>query len=333
MKRLAVLFALVVVPFGGDAAATTAADAGWSRIEPGGKTACARGGDYAFWTRVRDPKRVVLFFQGGGGCFDERTCAPGSDWFDDAVGPNDDPTYAGGMLDLSQPRNPFRTWSWVFVPSCTGDVHVGDRRVRYGRTVVEQRGWQNARAALRWAFRRFPRAESVLVTGCSAGSVGSAFHVPAVIARWPRARVTQLGDSLAFVFHRPVNLSDWGAHEHFPSFFRIGDRRFTMVEYLTKLARRYPKRTFARFNHAEDGVQQAFYGAVGGDPAGFERRLRAAETTLKKLPNYRSYLACGRAHCALPTTAFYSLRVGGVSLRDWVARLATGRNVSCPTCR
>jgi hypothetical protein len=275
MGRLALLVALVAVGVGGDAAATTAPDAGWQRVEPGGRTACARGGDYAFWTRVRDPKRVVLFFQGGGGCFDETTCAPGSRWFDDSVSASDDPAYVRGVLDFSQPRNPFRGWSWVFVPSCTGDVHVGDRRVRYGRTVVEQRGWQNARAALRWAFRRFPHAESVLVAGCSAGSVGSAFHVPAVIARWPRARVTQLGDSLAFVFHRPVDLSAWGAHERFPSFFRIGERRFTMVEYLTRLARRYPRRTFARFNHAQDGVQQAFYDAVGGDPAGFERRLRA----------------------------------------------------------
>ena len=162
---------------------------------------------------------------------------PGSAWFDDDVGPSDDPTYAGGVLDLTEPRNPFRGWSWVFIPSCTGDVHVGDRRVRYGSVVVEQRGWQNAHAALRWAFAHFPRVETVLVAGCSAGSVGSAFHVPAVIARWPRARVTQLGDSLAFVFHRPVNLTEWGAHKHFPSFFQIGERRFTMVEYLSKLAR------------------------------------------------------------------------------------------------
>jgi hypothetical protein len=173
----------------------------------------------------------------------------------------------------------------------------------------------------------------VLVTGCSAGSVGSAFHVPAVLERWPRARVTQVGDSLAFLFHRPVNLSAWGAHERFPAFFRIGNRRFTMVEYLTALARRYPKRTFARFNHAGDDVQEAFYGAVGGTPASFEQRLRTAERTLKRLPNYRSYLACGGDHCVLPRDSFFSLQVDGVAIRSWVERLARGRNVGCPLCR
>ena len=54
---------------------------------------------------------------------------------------------------------------------------------------------------------------------------------------------------------------------------------------------------------------------------------------LKRLPNYRSYLACGGAHCVLPLDSFYTLRVGGVVVRDWVRDLAGGRNVGCPTCR
>ena len=334
MKRLAsaaLAVSLALVLVGGGAPAAPTPD--WQRIEPGGKTKCARGGTFAFWARVADPQKVVLFFEGGGGCFDQTTCAIGSQWFDDDVGADEDPTYAGGMLDLTDSRNPFRDWSWVYIPSCGGDVHLGDRRVRYGPVTVEQRGWQNARAALRWAFERFDDVDSVFVVGCSAGSVGSAFHVPAVLGRWPKARVTQLGDSLAFEYHRPISLADWGAHRHFPGFFRIGNRRFTMVEYLTALSRHYPKRTFARFNHASDDVQEAFYGAVGGQPGRFESDLRVAEAKLKKLPNYRSYLACGDEHCILPTPGFYTTRVAGVSLRNWTARLARGRNVSCPTCR
>jgi hypothetical protein len=106
-----------------------------------------------------------------------------------------------------------------------------------------------------------------------------------------------------------------------------------MVEFLTRLARAHPRVTFARFNHAGDDVQERFYAALGADPAGFEPRLRAAERTLKQLPNYRSYLACGPNHCALETHEFDSLRVEGVRLRDWVVDLARGRNVGCPTCR
>jgi pimeloyl-ACP methyl ester carboxylesterase len=312
-----------------------ALDPSWRRIEPGGATRCARGGRYAFWLRRADPTRLLIFFQGGGGCFSQETCRPGSAWFDDRVDALDDPAQSGGILDFANAENPFREYSVLYIPSCTGDVHTGSRIVRYGSLRVQQKGFLNARAALWRAFREFPHPGTVFVTGCSAGSVGSAFHADAIIRRYPDARVTQLGDSLAFVFHRPISLDDWGTHEHFPAWFRPTHprSRWTMVEFLRSLARAHQKQTFARFNHAADQVQEAFYRAVGGSPDDFPRRLRQAERELKRLPNYRSFLACGTNHCAFQSGEFYSLRVGGVRLRDWVADLARGRDVDCPLCR
>jgi hypothetical protein len=316
-----------------DAAAPAAPT--WQRIEPGGATRCARGGKYAFWVRRADPKRLLVFFQGGGGCFSVETCRPGSTWFDDRVDAWDQPVGSGGILDFANPNNPFRDYSLVYIPSCTGDVHTGSRLVRYGPLRVHQKGLLNARAALARAYREFPDPDAVFLTGCSAGSVGSAFHADSIIRRYPDARVTQLGDSLAFVFHRPISLVEWGTHQHFPRWFRPTRprQRWTMVEFLRGLARAHPDRTFARFNHVRDGVQERFYSAVGADPTGFAPRLRAAERALKRLPNYRSYLACGTEHCAFQGGEFYSLRVGGVRLRDWVADLAAGRDVDCPECR
>ena len=338
MKLTAVSLAVVALAtacaYGDDAAPRTTSEVrAWERVTPGGRTRCARGGPYAFWLYRGDPKKVLVFFQGGGGCFDERSCTVGSTWFDDTVDAGDHPRMNSGVLDVSNSDNPFRGWSIVYIPSCTGDVHVGTKVVAYGSVRVHQKGWWNARAALSRAYREFPDPDTVFVTGCSAGSVGSAFHAPDVITRYPDARVTQLGDSLAFVFPRSISLVGWGTHAVFPSFFRIGNRRWTMAEYIQRLARAYPTRTFARFNHAADDVQERFYAALGDTPAGFEPRLRAAEERLKTLRNYRSYLACGDEHCALPTHEFYLLDVGGVRLRDWVADLAAGKDVSCPTCR
>jgi hypothetical protein len=106
-----------------------------------------------------------------------------------------------------------------------------------------------------------------------------------------------------------------------------------MAEYERALTKRYPSRTFARFNYASDNVQERFYEAVGGKPADFEPRLRRVEAQLKRIRNYRSYLACGGDHCVTPRDRFYSLEIGGVRFRDWAQRLAAGRNVGCPTCR
>ena len=308
---------------------------GWERVEPGGETRCARGNPYAFWIRRGDPRKLLVFFEGGGGCFDATTCAPGSVWFDDDVDSSDDPAYAGGVLALGGDANPFRDYSMVFIPSCTGDVHTGDKVVTYGPHRVHQRGFVNAQAALDRAFGDFPEAEDVFVTGCSAGSVGSAFHAGTILERYPDARVTQVGDSLAFVFHRAVNLAGWGAHEHFPEWFEPprANGRWTMAEFLTALAERYPDNTFARFNHVRDNVQERFYVAVGGRPGGFPSRLRAAEWELKALPNYRSFLACGLDHCAFDNELFHTVQADGVRLRDWVADLAAGKEVDCPECR
>jgi hypothetical protein len=316
---------------GGEASFTLG---GWERVEPGGETSCARGGPYAFWIRKGDPEKLLVFFEGGGGCFDETTCAPLSMWFDDDVGGDDDPGLRGGMLDLESPDNPFADHSIVFIPSCTGDVHMGTRTVTYGPHTVEQKGHLNATAALERAYTEFPDPDEVFVTGCSAGSVGSAFHVDSILLRYPDARVTQVGDSLAFVFHRPVSLEEWGAHEVFPDWFTPArpNGRWTMVEYLTALAEQYPERTFARFNHAQDDVQIQFYWAVGGNPEGFAPRLRAAERELKQLPNYRSFLACGSEHCSFDGSSFYETETNGVRLRDWVADLAAGKDVDCPEC-
>src|SRR5215218_7976568 len=121
-----VALALALTACAGEAERAAAPKVGaWQRIEPGGKTSCARGGRYAFWLRRGDPKRLVVFFQGGGGCFDVRSCAPGSTWFDDRVDELDDPDHDDGILQLDDSRNPFRDWSFVYVPSCTGDVHLG----------------------------------------------------------------------------------------------------------------------------------------------------------------------------------------------------------------
>jgi hypothetical protein len=310
----------------------------WVRVAGGGRTMTARGRPYSFWVRRGAPQRLLLFFEGGGGCFDYRSCKPGSRWFADGIGPEDDPTRRAGILDLDDASNPVRGWTAVFVPSTTGDVHWGDARHTYrgpgGRSVtIEHRGFVNAMAAVGWAFAHVPDPATVLVAGCSAGSIGSAAFAPYVIRHYPRARVAQLGDSLAFAWPRPSDLRDWDVARHWPLWIpavrRLDQGHFRMSDYYAAIARRYPRVTFAQINHAADAVQTRYFAALGGRPQAFPAALmRSLRAIHRGAPNFRSIVLPGRGHCVLPTTAFTDRTVDGVRLRDWVARLVAGRPVT-----
>ncbi|MEZ5250734.1 MAG: pectin acetylesterase-family hydrolase [Ilumatobacteraceae bacterium] len=118
--------------------------------------------------READPERVLLFFQGGGACFSAETCAFDADL------PADHrrrrrPVRATGVFGLDDERNPFRDHS-VFVPYCTGDVHLGDAP----RPTTATAWWCSCRepstvAAVAELVDRFPDATEVVVAGESAG--------------------------------------------------------------------------------------------------------------------------------------------------------------------
>src|SRR5215831_12302172 len=46
----------------------------WKEIPGGPGTTCAHGGDYSFFVREGDPKRLLVCFQGGGACWNYATC-------------------------------------------------------------------------------------------------------------------------------------------------------------------------------------------------------------------------------------------------------------------
>jgi hypothetical protein len=222
-------------------------------------------------------------------------------------------------------------------------VHWGNHTQTYPAAngeplTIHHRGFVNATAALEWVYANFSSPESIFVTGCSAGSPGSMAFAPYVIQHYPQAKVAQLGDSLAFVFHRPVELqTDYHAHDNFPHWIpALADIRpgeFTMARYTSAIAAFYPNVTFAQYNTAHDAVQQHFYfalpGVTGTWEAAFEASLREIHAAA---PNFRSYVAGGDSHCILPLDRFYTFAVNGVPFQTWVADLANGRPVESAHC-
>lgn len=320
--------------------------AGWTKIEPGGETRCAHNTDFAFWVRPGSINKLLVYFQGGGGCWNGSTCQVGSNFYDPAVGENDSPAPRGGILNFNHPDNPFADYHAVYVPSCTGDIYLGSKVQTYQSDDGEDfdiyhHGFVNLNAAVTWAFEHVLAPESVFVTGCSAGSIGSIRAAPHLIHHYPEAEVVQLGDSLGFLFDEPTAVDQlYGTHQSFPDwipeFSDFDPNAFTMTDFYNTVAAAYPDTRFAQYNTERDSVQVRFHVAGGAAPETFAASLANAISAIhQESPNFRSYMADGSVHCIMPGNGFYTQEINGVRFLDWVAKLAAGQdveNVQCDGC-
>jgi hypothetical protein len=301
----------------------------WTPVTPGGDAVCARGMPYTFFVRAGDPNKLLIFFQGGGGCWNDETCAPGSGLFDEVVEGGEAGAYNQGIFDTANGENPLLGYTVIFITYCTGDYHLGTRTVEYSNGTVQHKGYVNAVAALTWTYANYPRPADVVVAGCSAGAVGSIYYAPSIARRYRNAHITQFGDAGIGVIN-----PGWGGFD----VWGTRNRRTSPDQYVSSLyvsaARSAPRARFGVYTSYNDGTQINYYvmtGAVEAWSLIMDRLIGG----LQRYSNFRSYVAPGGEHCIAPTPRFYSENVGGVRFRDWFAALVAGSpmdSVHCSEC-
>ncbi len=124
---------------------------------------------------------LLIVLQGGGSCVDEQSCwiEPTAINIATGFGKNDFEAMTsleGGFFDRGDVDNPFANASFVFVPYCTGDAHMGSRTVDYGTTTTHHRGYDNLGSFLARLVPTFPGAPRVILAGSSAGGYGAAYN-------------------------------------------------------------------------------------------------------------------------------------------------------------
>ena len=307
----------------------------WHTIIPDGDARCAHDTEYRFWMRPGNDN-LMVFFQGGGGCWDEDTCRANSGFYKEHVGINEAQTYRQGVFDFDNPDNPFADYTMVFAPSCTGDVYMGNGVVEYSEEVViHHRGFANLKSAVDFAIAAMPEPETVFVTGCSAGSIGSSVAVPFFIEAYPDTLVTQLGDSLGLIFDTPTDmLTDlWKTPNYFTDVILAANppdwTAYTQAEYYMALGRAYPDYTFAQFNFQFDHVQQRYFAIGEADPRAFvgENLPLNMAMIAEQTPNFRYYIGETSDHCIMPSSRLYTVEVEGVAALDWIWAVAQGNAV------
>ncbi|MEI8241333.1 MAG: pectin acetylesterase-family hydrolase, partial [Actinomycetota bacterium] len=108
----------------------------WESITAPADCMCSDGSGFTYFVRKADPNKVLFFLEGGGACFSKDTCSPDSTTFKHNLDGTAGMTDTDGIFDFTNPQNPFANYSMVFVPYCTGDVHIGNATTDYGDGVV-----------------------------------------------------------------------------------------------------------------------------------------------------------------------------------------------------
>jgi Pectinacetylesterase len=316
----------------------------WERVVPGGDCQCSDGSQFSFWVRKANPKKVVFYLAGGGACFSAKTCAPGSDLYKTKIRSDDGPVGQAGVFDFADKRNPFADYSVVYVPYCTGDVHIGNTTTTYAPGLtVRHKGYVNATAALDHLATAFRDARRVVVMGESAGSVAAPLYAGLVSDRLPRARITVLADgsgSYPDVRRLSSIIAAWGAGNALPDWAKSAGRgatEWSFPGFFIRSGRHNPKILFARHDHAYDEVQELWYPLAGIPARDLLSLIDANETQIERAGvNLLSYTAPGSEHAVLSDEPFYTEQVNGHRFVDWVTRLLERKpvdDVHCQQCR
>lgn len=316
----------------------------WENVAPGGDCACSDGSEFSFWVRGGDPDKVLLFFEGGGACWDMESCDPDSAVsYKPAIDPDDDdPSDKGGIWDIDNPGNPFADYSAVYVPYCTGDVHVGDSVTEYSdELTIHHRGAVNGTAALDRMVATFPDADKVVVAGESAGSIASPFYAGLVSEHYPDADITVLADGSGAYpdtpeWQMPV-AQNWGVERSIPDWEGFELEEWSIPALFVQAGLHDPDITFARHDFANDAAQDMFLTLSENPVPDILAEIDANEARIESdtALELHSYTEPGEEHTTLSDDTFYSREVEGVALVDWVAALVAGEpmdDVRCADC-
>jgi hypothetical protein len=317
----------------------------WETITPGGDTVCSDGSAYRFHVRRTSEEKLLIFFNGGGACWNAATCDPrGKPTYRVTAGQGsgNDPREYDGAFAPDNPENPFAEWSQVFVSYCTGDVHLGDREARYSRDEsdnfsVQHRGRRNADAVLEYVYEEFPDPGVIMVAGGSAGAIASPVYAAMVADHYAGARVMQLGGGGAgYRLPPPVQLwQQWGVIPALPPLLAAGAMaaQDLRIMDLYRLAyRAAPGLRFHTYDNAYDAVQEQFLTLLGA-PGELLPGLDANLAELREdIPTLHSYVAPGEFHTLLRFSELYTRESDSVRAVDWVSNIVAGQVVQDVHC-
>ena len=313
---------------------------------------------FSFWHKRGKSKNLVVYFEGGGACWDNFSCTFPIDprlppqvpqLYMPAVPANSSPATYDGIFNARHPANPVRDWSFVYIPYCTGDVHNGSADRSYynvghpvftqlpGEFRIHHGGFDNFMVVLDWIRKNADKPEQILVAGSSAGGYGASTSFPWVQKAFPKAKMAVLADAAQGVLSPAFDAALPGRNSWNPQLapwvFGSDVNQVPSASILRIAAQASPKARVGQFTTNFDLVQIRFYGvSLATNPAlpscptagvaqNWNTSALASLGAATAAPNYRHYVAGGQYHTILRSAQFYNEASAGVRFADWTAAL------------
>ncbi|CAE7805883.1 unnamed protein product [Symbiodinium sp. CCMP2456] len=299
-------------------------------VLPGGQSRCIFSNvasEYAFQVIPGDTNKLLIFFQGGGACFNDASTQGAAPCLSHVV-----VQPLVGIFDRTNAANPYRKYTVVHINYCSGDLHIGNVVRWYldgAGQRVEQRGFLNVLSAVKWTRRNIPgRLASLIIAGSSTGALGAQLWAATLLRSFSHQSAAVISDSALGIFPEhsqgPLlagfGLCKSGLLDDSAGLQRLcTSQQLTMQDIFHQLAADYPHVALSVITSQQDAMQIKIYNAVcmanmmteRDSAAEWESKLMATLESYNKHPSFVLYLMSGKSDYFLPVKELFTTDLRG----------------------
>ena len=285
---------------------------------------CIDGSPFRLSVSVGSSDDLLIYLEGGGACW-TGAC-------------NARPETYGVPLPIGwcdRHQGPLAGFNLVYVGFCDGSVFAGDSEVPDAVNgapdgIRYHHGAQNLSAALDLAKKRFPNPRRIVLAGSSAGGYGTILGTVLARVQWPDRKLFVVNDAGLGLFN-PSDPQTWATIEReWDLTPRIPAScpdclKGELTQLIGWALEHDPTLRVAGFSFYEDAIiSDGFLGMSGPD----FRTLLMAQTgkVHDAYPDrFERFFVDGTTHTAI-IGGYYDLKLDGVLLTDWTARMIDARS-------
>lgn len=304
---------------------------------------CMSGAETGVYIKYNPSKsaKLAIYMEGGGACFNAVTCATATS------SPKPPTPGTGGEFSETDQRNPYIDFTWIWIPYCTGDVHLGHITQQFSGQNRNFVGHLNLGLILDRAVATWPTLDHLVVTGESAGGFGAASNFYFVRSHWPGDKAKKaavVDDSGPIIDDQALApclvekwRKAWDINASLPAGCPCISNKGGLVSAWTWTMNQLPNDGVGLISSINDATISTFFsfgdancrlpvpGSYKNLPGGLER-LAAMGVPVYMIP--------GNVHTHTGSqSAFYTKEVNGTYLYKWVGEVINGLRQDVPTIR